>query len=265
MKRYIRLAFVYVLIVVVAVLVYAPWALNLRPWDYSVLRAGMSIIAAVALLGVFGTSTYFALKDPEVHLLEPSEVSDDDDVIPALREYEGKPFIGTLASDAISQIESAARKKGRLHKLIGEQFAPKSLSWDRFIVLVDNAYRTILRNSALIANQAQSFDVEVYQKAYKAAKRREKAAAKKAHRFPVGQNKEPEDGVDSSLQSEQLAVYDQSLAEAREILTANEHMLLEMGKLELELSKLDASDQLEENSQTVEELQTLIEETRYYQ
>jgi hypothetical protein len=50
----------------------------------------------------------------------------------------------------------------------------------------------------------------------------------------------------------------------REVIAANDSVLLELGKLELELSKLEAEDVFEDNNQTVEELQALIDNTRYY-
>ncbi|MDO4538202.1 MAG: hypothetical protein Q4B54_08575 [Coriobacteriales bacterium] len=255
------------LIAVVAVFVYAnlPWTLCLRPWDASLLRAGMSIIAGVALAGVFVSSTYFTLKDPDVKLLEPSEILDDDDVVPVLQEYTDKPFVGNLVADAVDQIESATRKQERLHKVIDSQFAAGSLSWDRFINLVDNAQRTVLRNSSLIANHVQSFDIDVYKRARKATTPRDdKGKAGRILRH-LDNHRDTGSKSNSILHNEQLAVYDKSLEEMREILTANERVLLEMGKLELELSKLDANDQMEENSQTVTDLQTLIEETQYYQ
>ena len=50
-----------------------------------------------------------------------------------------------------------------------------------------------------------------------------------------------------------------------EIIAANERMLLELGKLELELGKLEAGSTLDDNEGTLSELTTLIEETQYYQ
>jgi hypothetical protein len=235
-KRYLRLFATYILIAVAIVLLYAPWALALRPTDYSILRAGMSIIAGVALAGVFGASTYFALKDPDVKMLKPSKIMDDDEVIPVLEEYVDTPYVGGIAADALEEVHSASRKKARLNKVIALQFSEGSLSWDRFVTLVDTAERTVLRNAALVANNVQSFDREGYTK--------EKSRRKD--------------------QNEQLALYNESLSRMQEIVEANERVLLEMGKLELELSKLEEDETLEDNGQTIEELQTLIDETRYY-
>lgn len=236
MKKYARLLATYVLIAFAVVFLYAPWGLALRPWDYSLLRAGFSIIAAIGLMGVFGASTYLALKDPDVKLLEPTKVMDDDEVIPVLEEYLDTPYVGDIATETLEQVHSAERKRKRLHKIISVQFAEGSLSWDKFSSLVDTAERTILRNSALIANDIQSFDREEYAKV-------------KRHK---------------GGKSEHLAVYNESIATMKEINAANARILLDMAKLELELTKLEADDTREEAEQTMEDLQGLIEDTRYY-
>lgn len=237
MKRYARLAAIYVFIALAVVLLYAPWGLALRPWDYSILRAGLSIIAGVALAGAFGASTYFALKDPDVKLLEPTKILDNSEVVPVLEEYADAPYVGDIASEALEQIHSATRKRKRLNKVISVQFPQGSMSWDKFTNIVDMAERTILRNSALIANGVQSFDREGYTK----AKRR-----------------------NSGTSSEQVALYNKSIADMQQVVDANERVLLEMAKLELELTQLEADDTRESASETIEELQGLIEQTRYY-
>lgn len=239
MKRYVRLLVIYLIIAVALVVAYAPWALALRPWDFSLLRAGLSIIVGVALAGVFGASTYLTLKDPDVKLLEPSSVMDDDEVIPVLEEYADAPYVGTIAREATEQVRSAARKRGRLTKAISQQFSEGSISWDKFAGLVEKAERTVLRNAALIANDIQSFDRDGY------ARERSRAKA-------------------SDKQSEALALFETSLADMGEVCEANERVLLEMGKLELELGKLASGDTKESAAETVDELQALIEDTRYY-
>ena len=244
-KRYVRLFATYVLIALALVLVYAPWGrpygLALRPSDPNILRAGLSIIIPIALAGVFGASTYFALKDPDVKLLEPTKVIDDDEVVPVLEEYVEAPYVGGIAADALEQVRSAARKRSRLDKVIVMQFEKGSLSWEKFNRLVEMAERNVLRNAALVANNVQSFDREGYHQARRGASDDQQGA-----------------------RSGQLALYDQALADMRKVVEANDQILLEMGKLELELGKLETADAFEENSQTVEELQSLIENTRYY-
>ena len=244
MKRYLRLFALYVVIAVAVVLLYAPWGLALRPTDYSLLRAGFSIICGIALAGTFGAGTYLALKDPEEHLLTPAEVINEDEVIPVLRSYVETPYVGGIAADVIEQVQSSDRKRRRLQKYIASQFSEGSITWDRFAGLVDQAHHTIIRNAALVANNVQTFDREGYAKDLADLHRK--------------------GNKNNEVQRQQVAVYEQSLAHMREIIAANERMLLELGRLELELSKLDAGSTLESNEGTIDELARLIEETKYY-
>lgn len=236
MKRYAQLLATYIVIALAVVLLYAPWGLALRPWDYSLLRAGFSIIAGIGLAGVFGASTYLLLREPEIKLLEPSNVTADEEVVPVLEEYAQTPYVGSIALEALEQVHSANRKRKRLRKVITVQFSEGSLSWDKFCGLVDMAERTVLRNSALVANGVQSFDREGYKRALRSG----------------------------SEHSEQTELYERSIAGMKDVIDANERVLLEMAKLEMELSSLEADDTREAASETIEELQGLIEETRYY-
>ncbi len=247
MKRYIRLAALYVFIAVAIVLLYAPWALALRPTDISIVRAGLSIVCGIALVGVFFTGTYLTLKEPDQKLLTPGDVTKAEEVLPLLREYVDEPYVGGIASDAIDQIESTTRKRTRLRKAIASQFSEGSLTWDRFTGLVDQAVHTVIRNAALLANSIQAFDRVEYAKDLNDLKRASHSNAS-----------------DLSVQKAQVEVHEQSLQYMHQILSANERMLLELGKLELEIGKLDAGENLANNDATIEELTNLIEETKYY-
>lgn len=246
-KRYVRLFALYVIIAVALVLLYAPWALALRPSDPSILKAGFSIIGGIALAGVFVTGTYVGLKDPDQMLLEASSVTTAEEVLPVLREYVETPYVGGIASDAIDQVQSAERKRRRLRKAIGTQFSEGSMTWDHFAGIVDEATQTVVRNTALLANGVQGFDRVEYAKDLADVRRLGKA-----------------DSEEARIQREQVAVHEQALERMHEILAANERMLLELGKLELELGKLEAGDTLQDNSGTIQEISELIQQTQYY-
>lgn len=239
-KRYISLLATYVVIAILVVALYAPWGLALRPWDYSILRAGASIICAIALLGTFGVSTWLALKDPDVKLLEPAEILDDDQVLDVLAEYEDQPYVGPVAREATEQIRRAEHLRERLLTAIGHQFSEGSLSWDRFSGMVERARTQVLRNSAYVANDVQSFDRAGY-----------------ARELQLSRGK-------SHKETQSLSLFERSLADMREVLDANEQILFEMATLEHEVKHLQADDTREGADATLEELKTLIEDTRFY-
>ena len=244
MKKYARLLASYAGIAISAMVLYTPWLVGLTPSDPSILRAGLSVICGIVLTGAFGASTYAYLHEPEYRLLESGEVNEADDVLPQLREYANLPEVGRYAEEACNQIETMERRRERLYRVIEAKFGSESLSHDRFVAVVDAGERTLLRNCALLANRVQSFDVDGY---------------RKQRRRLVTQT-----GKNDTLDKEREEIYAEALADMRDVIEANEHLLLEMGKLEMELSDLESDDNREDNNRMLDEVKELLEQTKYY-
>ena len=244
MKKYARLLASYAGIAISAMVLYTPWLVGLTPSDPSILRAGLSVICGIVLTGAFGASTYAYLHEPEYRLLESGEVNEADDVLPQLREYASLPEVGRYAEEACNQIETMERRRERLYRVIEAKFGTESLSHDRFVAVVDAGERTLLRNCALLANRVQSFDVDGY---------------RKQRRRLVTQTSK-----NDTLDKEREEIYAEALADMRDVIEANEHLLLEMGKLEMELSDLESDDNREDNNRMLDEVKELLEQTKYY-
>ena len=244
MKKYARLLASYAAIAITAMVLYTPWLVGLTPSDPSILRAGLSVIFGIALVGAFGGSTYAYLHEPEYHLLETSEVNDADDVLPQLRGLSELAVVGSYAAEAVTQIESMEHRRDRLHRDIEDKFGEGSLSRDKFVAVVDAGWRTLLRNCALLTNRAQSFDVD----GYRTLRRRLPASGQ----------------ASDQLDAERMRVYEGVLDDMREVIEANERLLLEMGKLEMELSDLESDDNREDNTRMLDEVRDLLEQTKYY-
>lgn len=242
MKKYARLLASYATIAITAMVLYTPWLVGLTPTDPSILRAGLSVICAIMLTGAFGASTYGYLRQPEYKLLEAGEVMEPDDVLPQLRDFSEASVVGSYAREAMAQVETGEHRRDRLLRVVEATFGAESLSHDKFVAVVDAARRTLLRNCALLANRVQSFDVEGYRKA-------------KRH-LPSGGG--------SAFEAEQIAVYEDALSDMRDVIEANERLLLEMGKLEMELSDLESGDTREDNTRMLDEVKELLEQTKYY-
>lgn len=243
MKKYTRLLATYAGIATAAMVLYAPWLVGLTPSDPSILRAGLSVICGIVLAGSFGASTYAYLREPEYHLLNAGEVRSADDVVWQLRDLAEQPVVGTIARDAARQVEDMERRSERLERTISAAFGSSSLSHDKFMAVVESARLTLLRNCALLANRVQAFDVEGYRRMGRhVAKADQPILADSVH----------------------LQVFEDTLADMREVSEANEHLLLEMGKLEMELSDLDGEDTDQENARTLEQIDELLGQMKYY-
>lgn len=243
MRKYARLLASYAGIAVTAMVLYSPWLVGLTPSDPSILRAGLSVICGIVLTGAFGASTYGYLHEPEYHLLEASEVMEADDVIWQLQDLSQLPLVGHFAQDAVGQVKNMEHRCERLERLLSSKFGPESFTYDKFMGVVKAAHLTLLRNCALLANRVQSFDVDGYKK-----------TGRRLH--AAGQLDE--------LGTEQLGIYEQALTDMRDIVEANERLLLEMGKLEMEVSDFDGDDTREGNDRTLEEVGQLLEQMKYY-
>ena len=248
MRKYVRLLASYAVIAITAMVLYTPWLVGLTPSDPSILRAGLSVIFGIILVGGFGASTYAYLHEPQFRLLESGEVDDPDDVLPELRAFSSLPTVGQYATEGVNQIETMERRRSRLYRVIESTFGAESLSHDKFAAVIDSAERTLLRNCALLANRIQSFDVEGYRKA-----RRPRLGAGTVHEGQAG-----------SLEAERATVYQDALRDMQEVVEANERLLLEMGKLEMELSDLESDDNREGNTRMLDEVKDLLEQTKYY-
>ena len=242
MKKYARLLASYAAIAITAMVLYTPWLVGLTPSDPSILRAGLSVVCGIVLAGSFAGATYGYLRQPTYQLLEASEVTVADDVLPALADFSEAPVVGSYAREAASQVESMERRHARLDRIICAKFGQESLSHDKFVAVVDAARRTLLRNCALLSNRVQAFDADAYRKARRAL---------------------PAAG-EGSIEAERLAVLEGALTDMREVIEANERLLLEMGKLEMELSDLESDDNREDNTRMLEEVKELLEQTKYY-
>ena len=271
MKKYVRLLASYAAIAISGMVLYTPWLVGLTPTDPSILRAGLSVICGIVLTGAFGASTYSYLHEPEYRLLEAADVDDVDDVLPQLRGFAELPVVGSTAAEAAGQIETMERRRNRLEKIIVAKFGAESLSHDKFAAVVEAAWHTLLRNCALLCNRIQAFDLEGYRK----LRRSLPASARRALpsvldlESPQPQSRDlvnthkPMDGI-AGIEAERAALYEEALRDMRDVLEANERLLLEMGKLEMELSDLESDDNRDDNTRMLDEVKELIEQTQYY-
>lgn len=269
MKKYARLLASYAAIAITGMVLYTPWLVGLTPSDPSILRAGLSVICGILLAGSFGASTYAYLHEPEYKLLEAAKVDDVDDVLPQLRGLAELPVVGSSASEAAGQIETMERRCARLDKIIVAKFGAESLSHDKFASVVESAWHTLLRNCALLCNRIQSFDLDGYKKL------QHQLPGPARHALPSVLDLESartmrddvRNGATSSLSAidaERVALYQEALSDLREVLEANERLLLEMGKLEMELSDLESDDNRDDNTRMLDEVKELLEQTQYY-
>ena len=132
---------------------------------------------------------------------------------------------------------------------MGGKFGETSLTYGRYAGVLDQGVETIVTNTSLLAARMQAFDEKQYLKLSK----------------DVSSGTYRKDAVDDSLQEDQLVRMQKSLADMNAILDSNEHLLNMMTTCVNEVAALGEKDNTQANEDIIEEIQHLIETTKYYQ
>ena len=243
-----------VAMIILIIILFSPAGLGLSPFSPNLFAAILSVVAAAfigyELVKVNGRALLTARAERRVAELGTGE--DDisaDDLKRALGEYRKTAVVGQFANQAIAEIESAEHKHEALAEAIGQKFQEGSLTWQKFTEVLDAATGAIVYNSSILARQIRDFDVEDYNK-----------NARNTITGLFNRSTIPE-----NLRQEKRALYEAKLDDMRSIVSANERLLLELDKFSREMNQLEAGENAETNNHLLEEVNTLVEETKYYQ
>lgn len=241
---------------VAAVVLFSPGLLGLSPADPNILMASVAVTSGVALAGTAIATNARLLAPPKqatplpigpgvagtTHELSLSEVR------LALEEYSDIPVVSPYAIDGIRQADETERKRQRIMALISGKFEPRSLSWQRFMGVLDSAVSTVTTNVALIANKAQAFDADGYHET-------KSLIESGAYRW---------DDIPDDIQQDRYGLYQDLLKSMQEILNNNERLLLEIDRFEVELGGLDASMATTDSDEMLDEVKRAISAIHQY-
>lgn len=171
-----------------------------------------------------------------------------DSIAKAMRDYEQERVVGPYARDVVNTLRMAERRKKSLFSEINNRFSPKSISWDHFAATVNEAFDTIVRNCALLANRVQAFDVEDYERSEQF--------------YRTGG--EMHNGKQNPALIKRWELLRETKAQMDEIRAANDGLLLELDKLSAELVNISNNESTDQSARIAEEVSRLAEETKYY-
>lgn len=254
MNRYMRVIAIDVVLAVVAVILYSPGLLGLSPFDPDVIRAALSVSAGVALVGIAGASNAKVLQGARTTPLRIGSGTDDgdtatfDEVYATLTDYQDTKTVATYAFQGMELMDEVTRKSARLKVLINMKFESGSLSWTRFMGVVDSVTSTIVRNSAILANRIQAFDHEGYER----------------DRSLIQTKDYLYDNIPDDIQLERYELHEGSLKAMQDIVNANERLILEFDRLSMELSNLDSNHLTSDSEEMLEEIRRIIDQTKFY-
>lgn len=243
MKKYGTLIFANLCIVIAAVILYSPGLVCLRITDESIFRAGMSVIALLALVCIFFLVNIRFLKKPFMRPILPGEVTDLERARDILKEYAGSKYLKGMASTASQQADRILKCRIRLSGILDQRFTRGTMSWEKFQNVALSAEASATKNIVAMANRMQLFD--------------EKEFSQLQHYR--------EDDIPDDIQEEQLGLYQKNFQDIREMIALNEKILLKLNTLTIEVSSSSGGSNADWNDGLLEEIERLISETKYYQ
>ena len=128
------------------------------------------------------------------------------------------------------------------------KFQEGSITWEKFAEGIEAATQAIAFNSALLTKRIKAFDVEDY-----------KRNAKNTITGLFNRGTVPEE-----VRQERRAMYEANLDDMRTIVTANERLLTELDRFAIEMGRLESGANEQSNDRLLEEINTLVDETKYY-
>ncbi len=206
----------------------------------------------MSLIG-FGWGNYsllFSEKNSDIKLYKGNELSQAKDYVAALENQKDKKIFEADINTAVEQIYRIEDKDRALDTILAQYFSPQEMTFTKFQSTVDCVQELFYQNLKKMLNRIIIFDYKDYLK-----------VLDKLNSAPVV------DGVKvaSKAHAAQLKIYNEHLDYVHQLLEMNENMLVKMDSLLLEISKLDdinAGDL--ENMAAIQEINELIEQTKYY-
>lgn len=243
MKKYLNLIAANLGIVVAAVFLYSPGLLCLRITDYSIFRAGMSIIAALALVSAFFLVNIKFLKTPAQRPVLPEDVVDLENAKDILKSCGSSKYLRGMAATAAEQADRILKCRTRLSGILEQKFTRGTMSWDKFNNVVLAAETSAIQNIAAMAGRMQLFDEREY--------------ARLQHYR--------EDDIPDDIQEQQLLLFQKNFDDILAMISLNEKILLKLNTLTMEISSSSSEKSMDLNDDLLNEIEKLIGETKYYQ
>lgn len=240
MRKYKELIIVDLIVIIVTVILFAPFTLG---W-----RGVLAAIVAMFMLTAFLIYNVRFVERVKSRRQLDSDKGTMEQALKVMNRYAKADVVGPIASAAKSELEAAARKQEDLHAIIESKFVKNTITYDKFASVVDAAIATVTKNSLVLANRIQTFDARDYRHI-------EQALSSGSYRT---------DGIPDEIQEDKGRIYAKAMEDMNAIVEANERLMLELDRFAAEISALDSADNAAENSAILEEVRQLIEETKFY-
>ena len=148
-----------------------------------------------------------------------------------------------------NQLNRVNTYNSKFDQLLKLKFSEGSMSYAKFKGIMEQATDAIIKASLLFVSRVQLFDESGY--------------IDIKHLIETGAYHK--DSIDDSVQNYKYDVYLDNYYSITNMLTTNEEILIKLEQLSMEISSMDANSLDNENTQLIDDINTLIAETQYYE
>lgn len=232
---------------------------NVFEFILALLGISLVVLIVIGVLAFFGIRKLVrwvrrgSAKEKEFVALDQENGSPAEDIERVLKRHIHDRAIGSRARAALTQVASTTERQKTLTSIISSKFTRESLSWTKFIAVVDTACHVLNRNCTYLANQIQSFDTNDY-----LMLQRSNAAARLKSIQASG-------AAPSNTQIQRWSLMNANLQEMDNILAANDHLLLELDKFSAEIAHVGQEDAGAATHDILMEIQQLSDQAKLYQ
>lgn len=181
-----------------------------------------------------------AQKRPYAYLDEQKATQES--VKKVVSSYANDGALGPYAQDILETFKQAELRRKGIFSILEHEFEKGSLTWDKFAAPVEVALDGITSNAAQIANRMQAFDSSEY--------------------LRIKRISDAGGYAEDARELQRLSVMNATLDEMQSLQGDNDRLLLELERLQAELTKLTGSSTT--TDQIAEEIQNLTNDTKYY-
>lgn len=241
-RKYIKLIIIDGLFAAGMVCLYSPGIIGLSPLSQSTLKAALSIAIGVVAIPMFIYVNKVMLSEKQLSLLDKDEGNRKDKIVTVLNSCRQSKVLGSIVRSTELQMQRVENSALNFDRFVSHRFEKGSLSYQKFITVMESASKAMFDGYVQIANKMVMFDEAEYER--------------------LSGDEYLYDDIPDDIQKQKYALYNENLESARRILEKNEIILLGLDKLMTEISNNDDSD--EDMNTTAREIDTLINQLEYY-
>jgi len=244
-NKIFKIALLNIGIAVVNIIIFSPGLIGIRIGGASTLATafGLTMIVLSAMIFLFGNYKLF-FEEYEPAAVDLKKIETVEDYISVLKINKYKQTFSNKIDIILEQIERLQDKIKTINNILLQKFSSTEMSYTKFKKVIGDVENLFYINVRSILNKINAFDEKDYMRL-----RNQTAKVK----------------LSPEVFNEKMSIYNEYIEFVQNSIEDNEHILLKLDKLLLEISKYNSLEDGEiENMPAMQEIDDLIYKTKLY-